>query len=216
QQAWTALMGTSHPTSVVLNGTFTSTEGSRTQSGNAQLTVGSDGTYAVNLSRTVGPVSESRTFSNGVPTCTWTDENNVIHQISFVNCLSPAWFFPGLMLLSSNGDPSDPAWIPTSNSTDSLGQHLNFQFILPNLESGQEDPQLLKPLDLVLASGTLLPAYATFTMHPDNPAIHADIPVRIAYSNYQSVSGVMIPFHIQRYVNGSLVLDITVATASIQ
>jgi len=84
------------------------------------------------------------------------------------------------------------------------------------LNGAPEDPLLLSPFDLVLAPGTLLPEYALFTEHPDNPGINADISVQIAYSNYRSISGVMIPFHIQRFVNGSLVLDFAIATASVQ
>jgi hypothetical protein len=97
-----------------------------------------------------------------------------------------------------------------------LGNHLQFQYLVPLSDGDHEDPQLLKPFDLVVAPATSLPQYAFFTVHPDNPGIHADIPVEIAYSNYQSVSGVMIPFHIQRYVNGSLVLDLVIATAAVQ
>jgi hypothetical protein len=214
-QAQAALMAT-QPTALVLNGTFMSTEGSLTQSGNANFTVGSDGTFLINLSRSVGAISESRTVSYGIPACTWTDQNGVVHNSAPLNCLPPAWFFPGLTLLSTASDPSLPAWTPSSYSSDSLGNHLRFQFLIPSLDGAREDPQLLSPFDLVLAPGTYLPQYAFFTIHPDNPGVHADIPVEIAYSNYQSISGVMIPFHIQRFVNGSLVLDLTIATASVQ
>ena len=215
-QAQSAMMGTSQPNSVALNGTFTSTEGTLQQNGSAQLTVGSDGSYSINLSRSVGTVNESRTVSNGTPSCTWTDHNNVVHQSSFLNCLPPAWFFPNLTLLSTASSTTLPAWAPSAYSTDNLGNHLQFQFLVPLSDGQQEQPQLLKPFDLVLAPVTSLPQYAIFTVHPDNPGQHADIPIKIAYSNYQSVSGVMIPFHIQRSVNGNLVLDIAINSEVVQ
>ena len=215
-QAYSALMTTAHPTSIVLNGTFASTEGSLSQNGNAQLTVGSDGTVLINLSRTIGPISEARTVSYGIPACTWTDQESVVHNGLFLNCMPPAWFFPGLTLLASSGDTSVPAWTPSSYASDSLGVHLRFKFIVPDLKGAEQDPLLSSLFDLVLAPDTHLPQYALFTVHPDNPAINADIPVRIAYSNYRSVSGVMVPFHIQRYVNDSLVLDLAISTASVQ
>jgi len=214
-QAQSALITATQPTTVVLNGIFTSVQGSLTQTGSANLTIGSDGTYLINLPQNTGAISESRTVSNGVPACTWTDQNSVVHNSSFLNCMPPAWFFPGLTLLSSS-NASLPAWTPSSYFTDSLGNHLQFQYILPALNGAPEDPLLLSPFDLVLAPGTLLPEYALFTEHPDNPGINADISVQIAYSNYRSISGVMIPFHIQRFVNGSLVLDFAIATASVQ
>jgi len=129
--------------------------------------------------------------------------------------MPPAWFFPGLTLLSSSSDASLPAWTPSSYVVDSLGDHLRFQFVFPNSNGTQEDPLLSSPFDLVLAPDTHLPLYALFKAHADNPGINADIPVQIAFSNYRSISGVMIPFHIQRFVNGSLVLDLTVTSASV-
>jgi hypothetical protein len=87
---------------------------------------------------------------------------------------------------------------------------------MPDSNGVQENAPMSSPLDLVLAPDTHLPLYALFTAHPDNPWAHADIPVKIAYSNYQSISGVMIPFRIQRYLNGSLVLDLTITSASVQ
>jgi hypothetical protein len=215
-QARTALLATAQPTSVVLNGTFASTAGSLAQNGSAQLTVGSDGTFAVNLSGSAGATGESRTVSDGIPSCTWTDHESVVHNSLFLNCLPPAWFFPGLTLLSVSSDPSLPAWTPSSYAVDSLGDHLQFQFVLPNSTAAQEDPQMATPFDLVLAPDTQLPLYALFTAHPDNPWVHAEIQVKIAYSDYRSISGVMIPFRIQRYLNGSLVLDLTITSASVQ
>ena len=215
-QAWAALVSAAPPTSVVLDGTFTSTAGSLTQNGSAHLTVGADGTFLINLSGNVTTISESRTVSDGIPACTWTDQQGVVHNSAFLNCMPPPWFFPGLTLLSSAVGASLPAWIPSSYTSDSLGNHLQFQFLLPLSSGNQEDPQLLSPFDLVLDPNTHLPLYAKFTAHPDNPGIHADIPVQISYSDYRSVSGVMVPFHIQRYLNGSLVLDLTIASASVQ
>lgn len=215
-QARTALLATAQPTSVILNGTFVSTAGSLAQNGSAQLTVGSDGTFAVNLSASGGATSESRAVSDGNPSCTWTDRESVVHNSLFLNCMPPAWFFPGLSLLSVNSDSSLPTWTPSSYAVDSLGDHLSFQFTIPNSDGAPQDPRMSSPLDLVLAPDTHLPLYALFTAHPDNPWINANIPVKIAYSDYRSIAGVMIPFRIQRYLNGSLVLDLTIAAATVQ
>jgi hypothetical protein len=130
--------------------------------------------------------------------------------------MSPAWFFPGLTLLSGSIDTSALFWTPSSYEVDSLGDHLGFQFTSPNSNSTQKDPRLLSPFDLVLAPDTHLPQYALFTVYSDNPSVTTGIPVSIAYSNYRSTSGVMVPYHIQRYVNGSLVIDVSISAVSIQ
>lgn len=215
-QARSALTASNQPTSITLDGAFTSTAGSLQQSGNAHLTVGSDGSFLISLSRSVGAISESRTVTDGIPACTWMDKNSVVHSSSFPNCTPPAWFFPGLTLLTTVSNTSIPAWVPSSYSSDSLGNHLRFQYMLPGTNGSQDNSGLLSPFDLVLAPDTNLPRYALFTAHPDQGAVNASIAVRIEYSNYRSVSGVMIPFHIQRFMNGSLVLDLTISTASVQ
>src|SRR5579864_5265052 len=72
--ARSALIRSSQPHSLTLLGTFTSTEGSLNQQGTSSLTIGADGSYQISLSRTVGPVAESRATSQGIPNCTWTDQ----------------------------------------------------------------------------------------------------------------------------------------------
>jgi hypothetical protein len=61
---------------------------------------------------------------------------------------------------------------------------------------------------------TLLPAVLTYSLHPDNGA-QFEIAVEVHYSDYRAVNGVHIPFLIQRYVNGSLQLEIRVSSAEI-
>jgi hypothetical protein len=43
--------------------------------------------------------------------------------------------------------------------------------------------------------------------------MNTDIPVEIRFANYQAVSGVQVPFHTQRMLNGTVVLDITAISA---
>jgi hypothetical protein len=41
-----------------------------------------------------------------------------------------------------------------------------------------------------------------------------DIPVAIQYSNYQTISGVTLPLHVQKYINNGLTLDLQIQSAS--
>jgi hypothetical protein len=63
-----------------------------------------------------------------------------------------------------------------------------------------------------LDASTYLPVALTFNAHPDNDA-GTNIPVEIDFSNYQQVNGVQIPFHVQKFLNGPLFLDVTVQSA---
>jgi len=59
-----------------------------------------------------------------------------------------------------------------------------------------------------------MPVSYVFNLHPDNNALQ-DIPAEIQYSNYQTVRGIQVPFHIQKFVNGSLALDFQVQSVSL-
>ena len=52
-------------------------------------------------------------------------------------------------------------------------------------------------------------------IHPDGDDSR-NIPVRVVFNNYQAVSGVMLPFHIERFVNRTLQLRLDVSNASVQ
>jgi hypothetical protein len=68
-------------------------------------------------------------------------------------------------------------------------------------------------MDLYLDATTLLPAKLEFNLHPDRDA-GTDIPVRIEYANYQTVNGVVLPHHLQKYLSNSLTQDIQIQTAN--
>jgi hypothetical protein len=72
--------------------------------------------------------------------------------------------------------------------------------------------QHLTQMDLYLDPTSLLPVALSFMTHPDNSEL-LDIPVQVQFSNYQSIGGVQIPFHVQKFLNGSLSLDVQVQSA---
>jgi hypothetical protein len=67
----------------------------------------------------------------------------------------------------------------------------------------------LSATDVYLDSSSYLPVALGFSVHPDNNLL-ISIPVEVDYSNYQIFEGVRIPFHIQKFLNGSLFLDLTI------
>jgi len=66
--------------------------------------------------------------------------------------------------------------------------------------------QHLSQMDLYLDAVSGLPAAMTFNIHPDNNAL-LDIPTEIRLSDYRMVNGAQVPFHVEQYLNNSLVLD---------
>jgi hypothetical protein len=68
--------------------------------------------------------------------------------------------------------------------------------------------------DIGLDPITFLPAVLAYSVHPDNGA-PIQVAIEVHYSDYRTVDGTQIPFHIERYVNGYLQLDIHVTSAEV-
>jgi len=86
----------------------------------------------------------------------------------------------------------------------------------PSIQTPSVIPTLrhLSQMDLYLDSTTALPVALTFNIHPDNN-MGLDIPVEIHFSDYRPISGVQVPFSVQKNLNNSLVLDLQFQTAII-
>jgi len=69
-------------------------------------------------------------------------------------------------------------------------------------------------MEVYLDASTSLPLSVSFNTHPDNNA-GRDFPVVIAFSGYQSVNGAQIPFHVQKYLNRALILDLQIQKADL-
>jgi hypothetical protein len=74
--------------------------------------------------------------------------------------------------------------------------------------------QHLTEMDLYLDPNTSLPMKLAFNEHPDNDASR-DIPVEIRFSDYRAVDGTQVPFRLQKFVNGTLLLDVRVELATL-
>jgi hypothetical protein len=126
------------------------------------------------------------------------------------------WFLPSISL--------QPTAIPAGVGVADLGtgtvgsgtyRHLQTQAVLTGMPSKLLSRSVeASTTDLGIDPTTTLPSVLRYQVHPDNGA-NVDIPIEIRYSNYQKVNGAEIPFLIQRYVNGSLQLEIRVNSAQI-
>lgn len=69
-------------------------------------------------------------------------------------------------------------------------------------------------MDFFLDATTLLPAAATFNIHADNDA-GRDFPIEVQFSDYRNTNGVQIPFHVQKFLNNGLILDLQFSSATV-
>jgi hypothetical protein len=174
------------------------------------------GAHRLDLTFRNGTRSEIVSTSNGIPSGNWIGLDGISHPISNHNLMSDAGWFPAFTLgtlISSSNTVLTYVGQETRNAASVL--HVSGSNTFPNLSNNSASiRQHLTQVDIYLDATTLLPVSYVFNLHPDNNALQ-DIPTEIQYSNYQTVNGIQVPLHIQKFVNGSLALDFQVQSVSL-
>ena len=190
--------------------------GSDDESGTAILKAIVTGASRMDLTLSGGNRTEVLNTSSAEPTGAWSGPDGISHAIAFHNLVTgQAWFFPAFTIaqgLSSSGYVA--TYIGSETHNGQAVQHVSLSQppLFPN-NSGGPSSAHLSQVDFFLDSSTFLPAAITFNIHPDNNLL-LDIPVEIDFSNYTSVSGAEVPYHIQKYINNSLALDLQLQNAT--
>ncbi len=205
--------------SVSMTGTAQWFAGSTKDSGPAKLTAKVTGENSAELDLSNGTRIEAQSAVGDDRTCTWSGKDGVSHDMASSNCwTATTWFLPHLALQTTG--------LPTNLGVQYLGviadkgqssPHLQHQL---TIAPGQTKPAVTAQIqswsrtDLALDPVTLLPSALKYTIHPDNNS-SVNLQVEVRYSNYQNVSGVELPMHIERYVNGSLQLTVDIDSATV-
>jgi hypothetical protein len=202
---------------VTLTGTARGIAGSDNETGTVVLKALATGEARADFTYPSGLRSEVQANSSQGPVGSWSNPDGTSGAIPLHNLLvNSGWFSPTLMLseLSSSDD------VLVSNvGTDTRGglavHHLRISKQFPSLPSRvSADLQRLSQVEVYLDASTSLPVSISFNTHPDNDA-GRDIPVEMTFSDYRIVSAVQIPFHVQKYFNGSLILDLQLSNAEL-
>lgn len=171
----------------------------------------------MDLSFASGNSSEVRTSAADGPAGAWTGPDGVQHAAAHHNLLTDStWFIPALTmghLLSAKNIVT--TYVGHETAECGTVEHLRIaqEFAF---QPGREKKKLeeLTTMDLFLDSKTLLPTCLAFNTHPDDDA-NTDIPVSILFSDYRLTNGVQMPFHVQKFLNNSLHIDIVIDTATV-
>ena len=219
QQAQAAVSG-GKPFSVVnLTATAEWIAGSDRESGTAQLQANIDGSTNVQLALGKASRTDVQTKADSSRSCTWTDGTGKSFDVFGPNCLiAIPWFSPSLFTQSSVTLPAllastDDGAVERDNAT--LHQ-VSYLLKLTGANTASTSRMVSQSTVKVFYDPqTFLPTSLEYAIHPDKNNLQ-NIPVKVAFSNYQSVSGVMLPHHIERFVNRTLQLKLDVTTASIE
>jgi hypothetical protein len=214
QKAIPTLTGGASITDVTLIGTATWIAGSDTETGNATLKALGTGESRMDLALSGGTRSEVRDASTGIPLGQWTAPNSS-NFFAPHNCLTdPVWFFPALSSLAG-GQNVAFIYVGQETRNGAVVQHLKSYSTNQSVPLPSQTPsaQQLSTMDFYLDANTLLPSAIVFNSHPDSDPT-TNIPIEIDFSNYQAIGGVMVPMRIQRYLQGTLAVDVTVSAAA--
>jgi len=216
-RAFGLLVGSSALQDITLTGSATRTVGADEESGTVMLRALGNSESRIDLNLSNGQRSEMRTSLNGAPQGVWLGTSGSNNAMAQHNCLTDAaWFFPAFTVLSQLSNPNlIVKYLGEETRGQESVQHLRFFLTIP--DSSVDPSGLYSRLtqeDLYLDATSLLPVALAFNTHPDNNAL-VKIPVEIDFSNYQAVNGAQVPFHIQKFLNGTLLLDITVQSAEL-
>jgi hypothetical protein len=211
-QSIAALTGGTSISDVTLSGNVT-WNGSGSDTGTATLRALGTGESRMDLALTSGTRTEIRDAQTGAPIGQWTNPDSTTGAVAFQNCQTDAaWFFPALGSLAA-GSNVILAYIGQETRNGGAVQHIQSSVYDPNWPSGvTPTDEKLSTMDFYLDTTTLLPVAVTFNAYPDNSNT-TNLPVEIDFFNYQSVSGVSVPMHIQKYFQGNLVVDVTISNA---
>jgi hypothetical protein len=205
-------------TDITISAQVVRNENSDSETGPVTLEALSAGDASLTYALSGGQRSEIVNPSSNPPGA-WSGTDGVWHGMALHNTWTPAaWFAPALVLEEFLNDPS--LTIVNLGQTSLNGeavQHLRSWRTLTSTSGAPADLAIIQSLstvDIYIDLTSNLPVALNFNLHPDSNA-GVNIPVQILYSNWQSSSGMMLPFHVQRFFNGNLLDDISVSTATV-
>jgi hypothetical protein len=217
RQAFSAMVGTVSISDVTLTGTARRIAGSDDETGSVVLKAIGTGQSRIDFSFASGQSSEVRSISSdGIPEGNWSGPDGTTHAMSQHNLMTASsWFQPALALGALIGSQSPSVALVGQETRDGISVlHVTASQPFPDAAVNISTlMQHLSQTDVFLDATTLLPVALDFDIHPDNNAL-LDIPVDVRFSDYRTVSGVQVPFHVQKYLNNSLVLDIQLQIAT--
>jgi hypothetical protein len=220
-QLYAAFSGSHAVHSVALSGEATWYAGSLEDSGPITLTAADNGSAQMQMDlAATGQITESQTGLGSGAQCYWSGKDGVVHSVDAGDCWRPAlWFLPPLFLqpsVLSNEQLLVDLGAGTVGTGETVYHHVQGQ-IVPSAAStpsrGLRALAQRTTADIGLDPTSSLPVVLVYSVHPNGGA-HIPVSIEIHYSDYRAVAGVQIPFHIERYVNGSLQLDIQLSAAS--
>ena len=209
---------------ISMSGTVRHIAGSTDETGQVNFMAMATGEARIELDLASGTIIEVYSRGSHGLIGEWSGADKKTHPIPYHNLqVDPAWFCPSLILQRMG--PNTPGKSLTAPGQTSIRGR-----VLEHLSSSQQlvnTPGALRPsaqmlaasvaasqLDVYLDPTSLQPVEVDYATHADNN-VNQSLPVKILYADYRLVDGVQLPFRIQKFLNGSLILDLQLQEATI-
>jgi hypothetical protein len=210
QRSLGVLTGATAIKDVTLTGTARRVAGSDGETGTAVLKALATGEARMDLGFPSGQQSEVWANTVDVQAGKWTGPDGKAHAMSPDNLMTDSsWFFPTLTLNRWLSTPGYAISLVGQESRNSEAvEHVTVSLLASALPAELSARfQHLSQMEIYLDSASGLPVTLTFNTHPDNNAL-LDIPVEIQLSDYRAVKGAQVAFHVEKYLNNVLILDL--------
>jgi hypothetical protein len=215
QKSLAALSGGNSIADVTLNATVISIWGGQSQTGSGTFAAQGWGQSRIDLNLGGGTRTDVRNLSNSVPAGAWSTNQAPASKYVSHNCWTEAaWFFPGLTSLAQFANSSFVfRYIGLEQHSGLTVQHIQVFQAAPQDKTGTT--QRLTTTDFYLDANSLLPMALAFKEHSDTD-VNTDLPIEIRFANYQQpTKGILVPYHIQELLNGTVVQDVTVTSSAV-
>ena len=211
QQAITALTASATISDVTLTGNVTQIYGSDNETGTGTFSAKGIGESRIDLDLNGKKRSDVRNLTNGGA---WSENGKPSKAYAGHNCVTDAaWFFPAFSSLAQTANSNFVFKYVGQEQHGGLNTNHIQVYQLPT-QASLPSLQRLSTIDFYLDPISSLPLSISFKTHADNN-MFLDIPVAVNFANYQSVNGILIPFHIQQMLNGTVVLDVTLTAVQL-
>lgn len=216
QRSLAALVGTATVSDVTLNANANWLAGSDNETGSATLKATAIGQGRVDLSLSNGSRSEIVDTSQAAPSGSWCGTDGIWHSTVPHNLYTdPTWFFPTFLISRALSGANYTISAVDAETQEGIPvQHI--EMYQQSMLTGRRAIlfQQLSRIDIYLNASTLLPVGIAFNTHADNNAL-LNIPIQIKFSNYRVVQGVSVPYHVQKYIQDGLALDVTITAVQV-
>lgn len=226
QQSLNAQDGGTQISDITLNGSITITQGANKGSGSVVYAASAGGKTRGTLTMPSGTLNLFRDYSASPRIGTSSGPDGTSKNIDPLDMMGPhpAWYFPAFIMASASSTSYASSDMGQETQNGATVRHVAIWPIYsPTVTVPTAALQEPGQQDIYLDPATLLPVASSFNLVGSlanknvTPFRKIDLyaPEEIRFSDYRLVQGLSVAFHIQVYVNKTLIMDIQLSSVNV-